>query len=350
MGNTWGNQIKLSIFGESHGPAIGIVIDGLPSGWLVDQGMIAAEMARRAPGHSPLSTPRAEQDQYEILSGLFENKTTGTPLCAIIRNENTRSADYTPHLPRPGHADLTALSKYKGFADYRGGGHFSGRLTAPLVFAGAIAKQILLERGISIGARIKQIYNVQDVPMDPFDILATSRKPFPVYGDGAAGKMQQAILSAKAEGDSLGGIIECAALSVPAGLGDPFFCSLESAIASMMFSIPAVKGVEFGAGFSIAGMTGSEANDPYHIKSGIVEPITNRSGGINGGISNGQPIVFSVALRPTPTIHKEQTTVDLEKNETVQIKFGGRHDPCIVPRAVPVVEAGLALCLLDNLR
>lgn len=352
MGNVWGSRIKLSIFGESHGEAIGIVIDGLPPGLLINWEQVEEEMARRAPGQNALSTPRKESDKIEILSGLFEEKTTGAPLCGIIKNSNTVSKDYARYILRPGHADLTALYKYRGFADYRGGGHFSGRLTAPLVFGGAIAKQILQVKGIAIGARITRIHDIcdnSDIQDIVNDIVNISKKSFPVFDDDAAQKMQKAVLDAKAEGDSLGGIIECAAIGLAGGLGDPFFNSLESAISSMMFSIPAVKGIEFGGGFQLAAMKGSEANDPIYVESSRIRLKTNHNGGINGGITNGQPLVFRVALKPTPTIQKEQTTVDVESMQTISFTNGGRHDPCIVPRAVPVVEAGLALCLLDFL-
>ena len=240
-----------------------------------------------------------------------------------------------------------ARYKYGGYADPRGGGHFSGRLTAPLVLAGAIARQILAARGVAIGGRIAQISDIADVPMPIENILAVSRKAFPVYGDAAGEQMKQAILAAKAEGDSVGGVIECAALGLPAGLGDPFFDSLESVVAAMAFSIPAIKGIEFGDGFSLASMKGSAVNDPLCMDGGAARLASNHNGGVNGGISNGQPLLFRVAVKPTPTIACEQTTVDLAKRETVTVSFGGRHDPCIVPRALPAVEAGLALCLLD---
>jgi chorismate synthase len=325
-----------------------MVLAGLPPGLALDWTAVKKEMARRAPGNSPLSTPRQETDQWEVLSGFFAGPTTGTPLCAVIPNTNAHSGDYAPDLLRPGHADLAALYKYKGYADFRGGGHFSGRLTAPLVLAGTIAKQVLAPAGVVIGARISRIHDVSDVPLSPEAIVNTSQRPFPVHDEIAADTMRQAILAAKAEKDSLGGIIECAALGLPGGWGDPFFDSLESAISAMMFSIPAVKGIEFGDGFSLAGMKGSEANDPLGISpEGAVELKQNHNGGINGGISNGQPLVFRVAVKPTPTIGREQLTVDWKKKATVTVAFGGRHDPCIVPRAVPVVEAGTALCLLD---
>lgn len=347
MSGVWGRNIKLSIFGESHGPAIGIVLDGLPPGFEIDWDEVRREMDRRAPGRGDISTPRRERDEWELLSGLFKGKTTGAPLCAVIRNENTKSGDYSPNLLRPGHADYTALLKYGGHADYRGGGHFSGRLTAPLLLAGAVAKQLLKKAGIEIGARIARIYDVPDADMPIESITDVSNKPFPVYDDGAGERMREAVLKAKGEGDSLGGVIECAALGLPPGLGDPFFDSLESVISSMMFSIPAVKGIEFGGGFGLSEMTGYEANDRMYMDNGEIRFKSNNNGGINGGISNGRPLVFRVAVKPTPTIGREQETVDVQRRESVKISFGGRHDPCIVPRAVPVVEAGLALCLLD---
>ncbi len=347
MSGVWGKNIRLSMFGESHGPAIGVIVDGLPPGFEVDWGAVRREMDRRAPGRDSVSTPRRERDEWELLSGMFQGKTTGAPLCAIIRNENTRSGDYAPELLRPGHADYTALVKYGGHADYCGGGHFSGRLTAPLVFAGAIARQILGGYGVEVGAHISRVYDISDVEMPPEHIPEASKKPFPVYDDEAGERMRAAILKAKAEGDSVGGIIECAALGLPAGLGEPFFDSLESSIAAMMFSIPAVKGIEFGGGFGLSGMRGSRANDGMYFEDGAVKLRTNHNGGINGGISNGSPLVFRVAVKPTPTIATPQETVNMNTKESVRASFGGRHDPCIVPRAVPVVEAGLALCLLD---
>ena len=347
MSSTWGRRIRLTIFGESHGDAIGIVIDGLPPGIQLDHAAIAREMERRAPGQNELSTPREEGDKPVIVSGIFNGYTTGAPLCAIIQNQNTVSSDYNPTVVRPGHADLTAHYKFGGFADYRGGGHFSGRLTAPLVFAGAIAKQVLSMRGIEVAARIAEIGGIKDVSLQPEDISALSAKSLPVFDDMAAQSMRTAIIEAKRDGDSLGGIIECAAIGVPIGLGSPFFESIESAVASMMFSIPAVKGVEFGLGFDSARMRGSEVNDCMCVENGKIHLLTNNNGGINGGISNGAPIVVRVAVKPTPTIQKGQLTVDTETMRDTVLQGKGRHDPCIVPRAVPVVEAGLALCILD---
>ena len=327
--NTYGEHLKVSIFGESHGNGIGIVIDGLPPGLAVDEDFIASEMARRAPGNSPLATPRKEGDQVEILSGVFNGVTTGAPICGMIRNTNTRSKDYTPELPRPGHADLTAFWKYNGYADYRGGGHFSGRLTAPIVFAGALCKSLLTQNQISIGSKVRQIGSVQ--------------------GDGMNEAMEEEILKARAEGDSVGGIIEASVKNLPVGLGSPFFGSVESRMASMMFSIPAVKGVEFGSGFDLASMKGSQANDPIIKDGDTIVTKTNHNGGINGGITNGMDVVFRVAIKPTPSISKPQETVNLNTGETATLEVHGRHDPCIVPRALCVVEAASAIVLTDLL-
>ena len=350
MSNVFGEHIKVTIFGESHGEAIGIVIGGLPEGEELDYEEIKREMARRAPGQNALSTPRKEPDKVEVISGLMNCKTTGAPLCGVILNTNVHSEDYEGLFPRPGHADLTALTKYRGFNDSRGGGHFSGRLTAPLTFAGAVARQILGRRGIVIGSHIQEIAGCSEerfTKIDKETLEALSRSAFPVLDAKAGKKMQEAILAAKAEGDSVGGIIECAVNGLPAGLGEPFFSSIESEVASMMFSIPAVKGVEFGAGFTFAGMKGSEANDPIILKDGKLKTLTNHNGGINGGITNGMPLVLRVAVKPTPSIAKPQKTVDLLTMQEKTIEVKGRHDPCIVPRAVPVIEAGLAICLLD---
>lgn len=351
--NIYGEQLKLSIFGESHGPAIGIVVDGLPPGLPIDEAFIAREMQRRAPGNSHLSTPRKEADQVEILSGSFRGTTTGAPLCATIRNANTRSRDYEPSLPRPGHADLAAYWKYCGCSDYRGGGHFSGRLTAPLVFAGALCKQLLSRHAIFVGAHIQQIGSFagprfSQPTKELLDALRQS--PFPTLSQDSRNAMEQQILEAKSEGDSVGGIIEACALGVPAGLGSPFFGSVESRLSSLLFSIPAVKGVEFGDGFSIASLRGSQANDPIVLaEDGSIRTATNRNGGINGGITNAMPLVCRVAIKPTPSIALAQQTVDLSLNRSATLAVRGRHDPCIVPRAVSVVEAALAICLCDLL-
>ena len=351
--NTWGNKLKISIFGESHGNAIGITLDGIPSGISLDIDFIQSEMQRRAPGSDNLSTPRKEADQVEILSGVFDGKTTGTPICGIIRNTNTRSNDYNKNLLRPGHADFTGFQKYGESHDFRGGGHFSGRITAPLVFAGAIAKQILAQDGIIVGSHIKKIHNVaedsfMDCPELSCQLLKSIReKDFPVISDLTGEEMKKAILDAANAKDSVGGIIECAVLGIKPGFGSPFFASVESIISSMMFSIPAVKGIEFGKGFDFADLLGSQANDPFVTDGKEIFTKTNNNGGINGGITNGMPIVFSVAVKPTPSIAKQQDTVDIEKMENTTIEIKGRHDPCIVQRAAVVVECVAALSILD---
>lgn len=354
MSSTWGNNIKLSLFGESHGKGIGIVIDGLPSGIPLDLDAINLEMKRRAPGKSPTSTPRNEKDAYEIVSGFFNGKTTGTPLCCMIGNKDTRSKDYEKdsYKLRPSHADYTGYVKYKGFNDFRGGGHFSARLTAPLVFAGAIAKQILKQKNIAIGSHIYQVSTIQDRPFDNpsiemFETLST--KKICVLDDDIGKEMEQKTIEAKEQLDSLGGIIETAIINLPVGIGSPFFDSIESQLSSMMFSIPAVKGIEFGKGFGFAEMKGSEANDEYIIKDNTIRTTTNNNGGILGGISNGMPIVFKTVFKPTPSISQKQKTVDIRHNQNTDLVIEGRHDPCVVFRAVPVTEAATALVVLDLL-
>ncbi|MBQ3257118.1 MAG: chorismate synthase [Oscillospiraceae bacterium] len=322
-------MINYTIFGESHGPAIGVVVTGLPSGLELNMEAVAAEMARRAPGQDKTSTARREADKPEILSGLFEGKTTGTPLCAVIHNTDTRSRDYSKlkDLPRPSHADYTASLRYGGFGDYRGGGHFSGRLTAPLVFAGAVAKQILMQRGIAVASRIDLLGGVPDPTAEQIDEI---------------------ILAAKADADSVGGAVQCTVTGVPAGFGSPDLGeNAEGIFAKHLFAVPGVKGIEFGAGFGFANMRGSEANDPFVMDGGGVRTLTNHAGGINGGITNGMPLVFRVAMRPTPSIGKAQQTVSLvnKTNETLTIE--GRHDPCIVKRALPVIEAAAALAVCE---
>ena len=350
MSGMWGSKIKLSIFGESHGNAIGITIDGLPAGFSIDMDKIMMEMARRAPGKSSLSTPRKESDIPEILSGYFEGKTTGTPLCAIIRNSNTKSKDYSKlkDVMRPGHADYTGAVRYKGFNDYRGGGHFSGRITAPLVFAGAICKQILEVKGIIVSAHINSIGKIKDcsfLESDISDELLNSfkEKELPLINTKLEDEMRQEILSARSSGDSIGGTIECAILGVSPGIGDPFFDSVESTLAHLMFSVPAVKGVEFGKGFDISKMRGSEANDEYYLENGNIKTKTNNNGGILGGITNGMPIIFNVAIKPTASIFKEQNAVNIVTMEETTLCIEGRHDPCIVQRALPVIEAVAAI-------
>lgn len=346
--------MRYSLFGESHGPAIGIVLQGVPSGLTIDTDFIRAEMARRAPGKSPLATARSEKDEVRILSGVFEGKTCGTPLCGIIENTDTRSRDYasTRWLARPGHADFTAHIRYGGFEDYRGGGHFSGRLTAPLVFAGAVAKLALRERGVEILARISRIADVEDVPLDLAEpdveaLRGAGKKAFPVIENACGASMQKAVLEARSAGDSVGGLIQCFALGLPAGLGSPDFDeNIETAVARHVFAVPAVKGLAFGAGFALASMRGSEANDAF-VPGNTLHTRTNNNGGINGGITNGMPVVFTVVIKPTPSIAMEQDTVNMQNGEAARLTITGRHDPCILSRAVPVIEAACALALSD---
>ena len=350
MSSIWiGKRIRLSIFGQSHAEAIGMTLDGLPAGMNVDPDLLQRFLNRRAPGRSEWSTARREEDIPEFLCGLKDGLTCGAPLTAIIRNTNVRKKDYADlqTLPRPGHADFTAQLRYHGFQDTSGGGHFSGRLTAPLCIAGGVLLQELERRGISVAARIVQIGSVRDD--SAFD-GPVSEKVFPVSNDGAAEKMTEAIRTAKAEGDSVGGVIECMITGFPGGVGDPFFDGLESRLSQMLFSIPAVKGVEFGAGFAAASLRGSENNDPFCIgREGQIATVTNHAGGILGGITNGMPIVFRLAVKPTPSIAMEQQSVNLESMKTQTLQIRGRHDPCIVPRAVPVAEAAAAIVLFDLL-
>lgn len=356
MSGVWGDYYKLSIFGESHGRCIGVVIGGLPAGIELDLNRIQRELKRRAPGKTPFSTLRQEEDQLEILSGCFQGRTNGAPLCGVIWNKDRQSSDYEElkDIMRPGHADFTARSKYGGFNDYRGGGHFSGRLTAPLVIAGAIARQILGEKGIILGSHILSIGPICEDYFDPvetdpelFRILA--EKSFPVLDAEKGLLMQESILQAKAAQDSVGGVIETAVSGLPVGIGSPFFDSVESKIAHLLFAVPAVKGVEFGAGFGVTLKHGSETNDQFTLQKDIVRTLTNHSGGIQGGITNGMPVIFRTAFKPTPSIGRGQKTVDLAKLQEVEVHIKGRHDPCIVPRAVPVVEAAGAIALLDLL-
>lgn len=357
MSGMWGNNLKISIFGESHGNAIGITIDGLPSGLEIDLEKIDKEMARRAPGKSSLSTARKEPDRPEILSGYFEGKTTGTPLCAIIRNSDTRSKDYgkLKDLMRPGHADYTGAIKYEGFNDYRGGGHFSGRITAPLVFAGAICKQILEKEGIVIGAHVKKIKNVSD---ESFDYTSISKemlyklneKELPLINEAKEEEMRKVILEAKENGDSVGGVVECSIVGIEAGIGEPFFDSVESTLSHLLFSVPAVKGVEFGLGFDITELYGSEANDEFYYDGELVKTRTNNNGGILGGITSGMPIIFKTAIKPTASIIKEQKTINIKEKKNDILVIEGRHDPCIVQRAIPVIEAVAAIGILDLIK
>ncbi len=356
MSGVWGKKIKLSIFGESHGKAIGINIDGIPAGVELDMDYIQREMRRRAPGRSELSTTRVEEDSFQILSGYFNNRTTGTPLCAVIYNTDQHSKDYekTKALLRPSHGDYTGFIKYKGFNDYRGGGHFSGRITAPLVFAGAVCRQILENHNIIIGSHIKSIGRIEDEFFDMAgvgsELLNTLKgSSFPVLDKKIEQNMKEAIINAGNEKDSVGGIIETAVINLPPGLGEPFFDSVESTLAHLLFSVPAVKAVEFGAGFRVTGMKGSEANDEYYIEGDIIKTFSNNSGGINGGITNGMPLILRVGIKPTPSIGKAQKTVDICEKENRIIEIKGRHDPCIVPRALPVIEAVTAIGIFDLL-
>jgi chorismate synthase len=354
MSSMWGQTLKISLFGESHGPGIGVVIDGLPSGHRLDEEAIRQFMLRRAPGRSPWSTRRQESDETEILSGLYGGRTTGAPLAALIRNTDARSADYGDlvNKPRPGHADLAGSFRYQGFQDPRGGGHFSGRLTAPMTFAGALCRQILLEKGLWIAAHVYEIAGIPDEPFNPVDpdekrLAALAAKPFPVLDDAAGARMIEAVEKARLSADSVGGVIETIIAGLPAGLGDPIFEGLESRLSSLVLGIPAVKGIEFGSGFSSARMTGSIHNDTPVIVDDKIRFRTNHSGGIQGGISNGMPVVFRIAVKPTPSIGQEQQTINLSEMNEEQLIIKGRHDPCIVPRAVPVAEAAAAIFALD---
>ena len=356
MSSDFGKKVKIHIFGQSHSEAIGVVMDGLPVGEEIDLDEVQKFMERRAPGRNAYSTPRKEADLPRVVSGLFEGKTCGAPVCAIIENTNTRSKDYDKlkDLPRPGHADFTAWVKYNGYNDHRGGGHFSGRLTAPLCFAGAVCKQILERKGIHVGAHILSIKGVKDVPFDAVEIdaetlKAVAGKAFPVQNDAAGEEMQAVIAAVKEKGDSVGGIVECAITGLPVGVGEPMFDGLESVLAQAIFAIPAVKGVEFGAGFGVAELFGSENNDDFIYEEGMVKTKANNHGGSLGGISSGMPLVFRAAFKPTPSISMEQDTISISKRENDRLAIQGRHDPCIVPRAVPVVEAAAAVAILDLL-
>ncbi len=356
MSSEFGSVLRVGVFGQSHGRAIGVTMQGLPAGEAIDVAELEAFLERRRPGKNALSTARIEPDRPVFLSGLLEGKTCGSPLCAIIENLDARSRDYEELLdkPRPGHADYAAFTKWGGEADLRGGGHFSGRLTAPLCIAGGIAKQILARRGVFVGAHLFSVAGISDEPFPakPTSELfsAIAEQEFPVL-DGAKGKqMQAAILAASKDGDSVGGVIECAAIGLPAGLGEPMFDGIENRLSAALFGIPAVKGVEFGEGFDAALLRGSEHNDAYRIdENGQVTTETNHAGGILGGISTGQPILLRVGMKPTPSISKPQHTVSLSKMENAELIVKGRHDPCVAHRAVPVVEAVTAIVLLDLL-
>lgn len=355
MSSTWKNNIEITIFGESHGKAIGIVLGNLPSGIKIDLEEVAKEMKRRAPGQDKMSTARKEADKVEIMSGLQDDVTTGAPLCGIIYNSDQHSKDYSllKEKMRPGHSDYPAFVKYQGFNDVRGGGHFSGRITAPIVFAGAIAKQILAKQGIHVGAHILSIKDIYD---EYFDMRLSnetlnylSEQQYPVLNKDIYDQFVKTIDEARMSQDSVGGKIECAIIGLKAGLGDPFFDSIESHLSSLLFSIPAVKSVAFGND-KISEMFGSEANDCYYYDKDVIKTKTNNNGGIIGGISNGMPIVFNVGIKPTPSISKIQETIDIKHHQNTTLEIHGRHDPCIVFRATVVVEAMAALTILDLVR
>ncbi|MBQ4121801.1 MAG: chorismate synthase [Clostridia bacterium] len=352
MKNTFGNSLSVTLFGESHGEMIGAVLDGIAPGIAVDEAAIAHRLSLRRPA-GKISTARQESDPFRIVSGVFCGKTTGTPLTILIPNENTNSKDYTAtrSLARPGHADYTAFCKYHGSEDYRGGGHFSGRLTAPLVAVGAILQEALKEKGILIGTHISRCAQVSDRPFNDYfaDIDYLNHRTFAALDEGAEQKMIQAIENAASEGDSVGGILETAVIGMPAGVGEPWFDSIESTLSHALFSIPAVKGVEFGSGFALADMTGSTANDPIAIENRNIVTKTNHNGGINGGITNGMPILFRTVIKPTPSIFKEQNTVNFIEKESATLSLGGRHDPAIVHRARAVQDAVTAIALADAL-
>ena len=348
MSSSYGENLRIHIFGESHGSAVGVTMEGIPAGEAVDLDGLQKFLDRRAPGRNPWSTPRKEADIPEFLSGLREGKTCGTPVTAILRSANTRSGDYDAlrDVPRPGHADYTAWVKYGESRDSRGGGHFSGRLTAPLCVAGGICLQLLARQGIEVVSRIAAIGGVQD---EGELTASTAAKTFPTVSDARGEAMRAAIGEARLAGDSLGGVIECVVLGLPAGLGDPMFDGMENRIASAVFAVPAVKGVEFGAGFAAAGLRGSENNDPFSVENGRIITTSNHCGGILGGITDGMPLTFRAAVKPTPSIARPQQSVNLKTGKIIPLTVTGRHDPCIVPRAVPCIEAAAAIAVYDAL-
>lgn len=358
MASVFGNVIHLSIFGQSHSPAIGCSLDGLPAGIELDLDALQRFLDRRAPGRSDTATMRREADAPEFIAGVTDGRTDGAPLAAIIRNADTRSGDYAGlrRVPRPGHADFPARIKYRNMHDVAGGGHFSGRLTAPLCVAGGIALQALEGCGVRVAAHIANLgpEGIPDEPLNPMEadpgqLAAIASHELPCIDADAASRMREAILSARSELDSIGGVVECAAYGMPAGVGDPMFDGIENRIARIAFGIPAVKGVDFGAGFGAAYLTGSENNDAYRMIGGAVRTETNRAGGILGGITTGAPVVWQMAVKPTPSIGRVQRSVDMDEGADTELTVRGRHDPCIVPRAVPVAEAACALALLDAL-
>jgi len=354
LSSIYGRNIKISIFGQSHSEAVGVVVDGLPAGHRIDVEELQAFLKRRAPGINEYSTKRYEPDVPEILSGLVGGVTCGAPLCAVIKDTDARPEDYDSILdsPRPGHADYTASIRYKGHNDKRGGGHLSGRLTAPLCIAGGICLQLLAEEGIEIAAHILSIGSVSDasfdfVNVDAEELKILKQKAFPVLRDDCGERMLDAIMNARQDGDSLGGVIECAVVGLPAGLGDPMFDGVENRVAGIVFGIPAVRGIEFGNGFDSAILRGSTNNDAFYMDGKNVKTKTNNHGGILGGITSGMPLFFRVAMKPTPSIALEQKSVSLSEGRDIAIEISGRHDPCIVPRAVPCIEAAAAIAILD---
>ena len=354
MNNTWGNASSMTIFGESHGPAIGAVLDGLAAGLPVNEAAIAAAMDRRRARGDGLSTARTEADVVEFLSGVYQGHTTGTAVTMVIRNQNTRSGDYakTADLLRPGHADYTAYAKYEGYQDARGGGHFSGRITAASVAAGALCESVLNSLGIRVYTHIAECAGIKDAPLSSSaGLLLPEPEPghFALLDSSREAPMQEAIRAAGSEGDSVGGVLETIVTGLPAGIGEPWFDSVESELAHLMFAVPACKGLEFGAGFAFAAMRGSEANDPFAMRNGQIATATNKNGGINGGITNGMPLVFRTVLKPTPSIYKQQHTVDYIARQDADLQIKGRHDPCIVPRAAVVQNTLAAFGLLDLL-
>ena len=352
MKNTFGQSISVTLFGESHGEAIGITVDGITPGVIVDEDFIAFQLEKRK-GLGSISTKRREADKVRILSGVFEGKTTGTPLTMIIENENQHSKDYslTKDLARPGHADYTAQCKYHGYQDYRGGGHFSGRITAPLVAAGAIAIKMLESKGIKILTHIHSCGGICDRAVGDFeaDYKYIQNSDMPVLDESAGDKIENTIVKMSSEGDSIGGKLETIVSGMPSGVGEPWFDSIESMLSHILFSVPAVKGVEFGSGFDFCNMFGSEANDSFRMTDGKIITETNNNGGINGGITNGMPITFRCAVKPTPSIYKQQKTVNFIKGENADLQIKGRHDPAIIHRAAVVVSSVTALCLCDIL-
>lgn len=354
MSSTYGDKIKISVFGESHGNGIGVVIDGLPAGVKIDMDSVLVQMSRRAPGKDRTATPRKESDIPKVLSGMLGDTLTGAPLCAVIENTNTRSGDYGNLLscPRPGHSDYTAFVKYNGANDIRGGGHFSGRITAPIVFAGSICRQILSQKGIKIAAHINSIGNVADEPFNPVSIDDAlidrlNESSFALVDNSVEEKMRSVVEDARMSLDSVGGTIECAVTGIEAGIGEPMFDGVEGVIAKAVFGVPAIKGIEFGKGFELSKLRGSQSNDPFRYKDGKIVTETNNCGGILGGITNGMPIIFRAAVKPTPSIAQKQKSVDLQKKENTELEVHGRHDPCIVPRAVPVIEAVTAIAIAN---